>query len=134
MMSKRPAHVNLGDRVRVTIAHTGVITELNDDEFAIEPHPGRPVRGSFYGDGEFVSWEVLPSLPPEPPDAEPAELPWRTVDPDGDKIEVRNAAIGITLGVTMGDGTDAAVRLDAVQSRELVRAVRTALATQAGGS
>ncbi|MFZ0791539.1 MAG: hypothetical protein WAM94_18150 [Chromatiaceae bacterium] len=66
-MSGRPPGVKVGDRVRITSVHTGIVTELDDDGFKLLSKPGRPVVGSFHGDGE-MTWVILPPpLPPEPP-------------------------------------------------------------------
>lgn len=62
-MSGRPPGVKVGDRVRLTVVHTGTVTEIDDHGFVIEPAPGRPMHGSFHGDGE-MTWEVQR---PEPP-------------------------------------------------------------------
>lgn len=62
-MSRRPPRVKVGDRVRVTVIHTGTITRIDDDCFVLETQPGRPMHGSFHGDGE-MTWEVQR---PEPP-------------------------------------------------------------------
>lgn len=66
-MGERPTGVNPGDRVRLTVVHTGIVREIDADGFVLESQPGRPVHGSFHGDAEFT-WVRLPSLPPEPPD------------------------------------------------------------------
>lgn len=63
-MSERPAGVKVGDRVRITTVHTGTITRIDDDSFVLETQPGRPMQGSFHGDGE-MTWKVQR---PEPPD------------------------------------------------------------------
>jgi hypothetical protein len=81
---KRPPGVKAGDRVRVTIVHGGTITEIDDDGFVLETRPGRPMSGSFHGDGEFT-WEPMP-LPPEPPDGSVVRVSdtamWRVFERD----------------------------------------------------